>query len=63
MVYVAEKGSRGTYEGREVPPVLLSGHHGAVAAWRREQRIERTRTRRPDLYAAWEARQAEEGGA
>ncbi|WP_309129136.1 tRNA (guanosine(37)-N1)-methyltransferase TrmD [Microbacterium sp.] len=34
---------------REVPPVLLSGNHGAIASWRREQQLERTRTRRPDL--------------
>lgn len=37
------------WRGLEVPPVLLSGNHGAVAAWRREQSIERTRERRPDL--------------
>ena len=37
------------WRGHEVPPVLLSGNHGAVAAWRREQQIERTRARRPDL--------------
>lgn len=37
------------WRGREVPPVLRSGDHGAVAAWRREQQIERTRARRPDL--------------
>lgn len=37
------------WRGREVPPVLLSGHHGAIAAWRHEQRLERTRQRRPDL--------------
>lgn len=37
------------WRGLEVPPVLLSGHHGAVAQWRREQQIERTRLRRPDL--------------
>ena len=36
---------------REVPPVLLSGNHGAVATWRRAQQIERTRERRPDLLA------------
>ena len=35
----------------EVPPVLLSGNHGAVAAWRKEQSLERTRERRPDLLA------------
>lgn len=34
---------------RAVPDVLLSGNHGAIAAWRREQQIERTRARRPDL--------------
>jgi len=33
----------------EVPAVLLSGNHGAIAAWRREQSLERTRERRPDL--------------
>ncbi len=33
----------------EVPPVLLSGDHAKVAAWRREQGLERTRERRPDL--------------
>ncbi|WP_396656915.1 tRNA (guanosine(37)-N1)-methyltransferase TrmD [Microbacterium sp.] len=37
------------WRGFEVPPVLLSGNHGAVAAWRREQQLERTRARRPDL--------------
>jgi len=34
---------------RAVPDVLLSGNHGAIASWRREQQIERTRRRRPDL--------------
>jgi len=33
----------------EVPAVLLSGNHGAIAAWRREQSLERTRVHRPDL--------------
>ena len=33
----------------EVPPVLLSGNHGAIATWRREQSLERTRMNRPDL--------------
>ncbi len=32
-----------------VPEVLLSGHHGKVAAWRHEQQVERTRRVRPDL--------------
>ena len=33
----------------EVPPVLLSGNHGAIAAWRREQQFDRTRRARPEL--------------
>jgi tRNA (guanine37-N1)-methyltransferase len=37
------------WRDREVPPVLLSGNHGAIAAWRREQSLERTRLHRPDL--------------
>ena len=37
------------YHGRSVPPVLLSGDHGRIATWRAEQRIARTRSRRPDL--------------
>ena len=37
---------------REVPPVLLSGDHGAIAAWRHQQRLERTAARRPDLLHA-----------
>lgn len=39
------------WRGREVPPVLLSGNHGAVDAWRRDQQVERTRTVRPDLLS------------
>lgn len=39
------------WRGLQVPPILLSGNHGAVAAWRREQSIERTRERRPDLLS------------
>lgn len=37
------------WNGREVPDILLSGDHAAVARWRDAQRIERTRERRPDL--------------
>ena len=37
------------WNDREVPEVLLSGDHGAVAKWREEQMIARTRARRPDL--------------
>jgi len=38
-----------SWRGLEVPPVLLGGNHGAIAAWRREQQLERTRRVRPDL--------------
>lgn len=37
------------WRGREVPPVLLSGHHADIARWRREQALARTRRIRPDL--------------
>lgn len=37
------------FRGWRVPDVLLSGDHGKVAEWRRAQRLERTRDRRPDL--------------
>lgn len=37
------------WHGRQVPEVLLSGHHAKVEAWRREQSLRRTRERRPDL--------------
>ena len=37
------------WHGKEVPEVLMSGHHGNVDAWRREQSIIRTVLRRPDL--------------
>ncbi|MEW5423530.1 tRNA (guanosine(37)-N1)-methyltransferase TrmD [Amorphus sp. 3PC139-8] len=40
------------WEGREIPPVLLSGDHGKVARWRRAQAEALTRRRRPDLLSA-----------
>lgn len=39
-------------DGRGVPAVLLSGHHGEIARWRREQALALTARRRPDLIAA-----------
>ncbi len=39
------------YRGLRVPDVLLSGHHGEVERWRREQALERTRRVRPDLLS------------
>lgn len=40
------------WQGRAVPDILLSGHHGAIAAWRRDQAERITRARRPDLWRA-----------
>ncbi|MCH8626985.1 tRNA (guanosine(37)-N1)-methyltransferase TrmD [Arsenicicoccus piscis] len=40
-----------SWRGRDVPPVLLSGNHGAIAAWRHQERLDRTAERRPDLLA------------
>ena len=37
------------WRGLAVPPVLISGNHGAIAKWRHEQQLERTRRVRPDL--------------
>ena len=42
------------WQGRRVPDVLLSGHHAAIAAWRREQAMRITQERRPDLWRARE---------
>ncbi len=44
-----------SFRGLDVPQVLRSGDHGAVARWRAEQQQQRTRQRRPDLYARWQA--------
>ena len=38
-----------TFRGVDVPPILTSGDHGAVARWREKQARERTRAHRPDL--------------
>jgi tRNA (guanine37-N1)-methyltransferase len=42
-----------SFRGWEVPPVLRSGNHQEIARWRREQQIQRTQERRPDLWEAW----------
>ncbi|MGF7238795.1 MAG: tRNA (guanosine(37)-N1)-methyltransferase TrmD [Frankia sp.] len=39
------------WEGREVPAILRSGDHGAIARWRRDEALRRTASRRPDLLA------------
>jgi tRNA (guanine37-N1)-methyltransferase len=52
-----------SFEGREIPEVLLSGHHGEVARWRRAERERATRERRPDLWAAHLANQQAKGAS
>lgn len=42
-----------SFRGMDVPPILRSGDHGRVAAWRAEQAVARTRAFRPDLYERW----------
>lgn len=44
------------WEGMAIPPVLLSGNHAAIAAWRREQAEAITRIRRPDLWERYRQR-------
>ena len=46
------------WRGREVPPVLLSGDHAAIARWRRDQALRRTAALRPDLAARLASGQA-----
>lgn len=42
------------WHGREVPDILLSGHHGNIDKWRREKSLERTLERRPDMLKSAE---------
>jgi len=44
------------FGGREIPPVLLSGHHEEIARWRRTQAENLTKARRPDLWSLYEKR-------
>ncbi|WP_226341062.1 tRNA (guanosine(37)-N1)-methyltransferase TrmD [Gemmobacter serpentinus] len=44
------------WEGREIPAVLNSGHHGEIARWRRAEAEKLTEARRPDLWAVYRAR-------
>lgn len=43
------------FRGMAVPEVFLSGNHQAIAEWRLEHALQRTRANRPDLYEAWAA--------
>lgn len=44
------------FRNLEVPGILLSGHHARIEAWRLQQRQERTRDKRPELFALWRKR-------
>lgn len=47
---------------KEVPEVLLSGHHENIRKWRHEQSVKRTKERRPDLWEAYEKEMEENNG-
>jgi tRNA (guanine37-N1)-methyltransferase len=49
------------YRGHRVPEVLLSGDHARIAAWRQARAEELTKTRRPDLWARYEAEHGSAG--
>lgn len=53
-----------SWQGHDVPDVLLSGHHARIARWRRDEALRRTAARRPDLLVAldvdhWDRRDRE----
>ena len=50
-----------TFEGLDIPEVLLSGHHAEIRKWRQAKREETTRERRPDLWATRSANQQAKG--
>lgn len=43
-----------SFQGKDVPEVLLSGNHREIEAWRFAQQLEKTQLRRPDLYQRWQ---------
>jgi tRNA (guanine37-N1)-methyltransferase len=50
-----------TFEGLDIPEVLLSGHHAEIGKWRQAEREKATRERRPDLWAKLAANQQAKG--
>ncbi len=50
------------FEGMAVPEVLLSGHHANIEAWRKEERIRKTKERRPDMWNAYQDKGDVENG-
>jgi tRNA (guanine37-N1)-methyltransferase len=51
-----------SWEGRDIPAVLTSGHHGEIAAWRKQKAEDITRARRPDLWARYVADNKKKNG-
>lgn len=47
-----------SFEGREIPAVLMSGDHAKIAAWKKQQSEAATQARRPDLWAAYQGDKA-----
>ena len=43
----------GTFRGKTVPPVLLSGNHAEIRKWRQNEAVLATQTKRPDLFKKW----------
>lgn len=52
----------GLWAGRDIPDVLLSGHHAQIAAWRRGMAERLTKERRPDLWRAYCAKAGRDPG-
>ena len=48
------------WEGKAVPEILLCGDHQKIETWRRQQQLERTRDKRPDLFAAFKPENEED---
>lgn len=47
------------FRGVSVPPVLIGGNHAEIAKWRRDRAVERTRSRRPDLWGQFESKRGQ----
>jgi len=47
------------YKGLEVPEVLLSGNHSQINKFRHEKSLERTKSKRKDLYDKWQSKKAD----
>jgi tRNA (guanine37-N1)-methyltransferase len=51
-----------TWEGHDIPDVLLSGHHAQITSWRRDMAERLTQERRPDLWRAYRAKHGRDPG-